>query len=336
MATDDRLGAVAPLAEASAAALEVGDFSLAVEAWARRAWCQGTALGEVGALSALDVIEAVAAQRSVTAFARALLHNNVGSVQLALERRDEARASFERAAREAEGVSGRGATELLNVGQNLALVIDDPARRDRVLAAAVTAKARVLGDDHPETLETLRLRGTGQADPRRAVELLLPACSGLEKHDDPRGAYCWAEVGFLRGELGDGEGALAALDRAEATRAKDGRQAPVVLPFLELARGHVDAATRQFERALAALPSTPADPWWARWERADLELGLGRALRAGGRAKEAKRALARSLPVLTDVARAHPGAGVERRVAAAQAELEAFEAAPLAARQRRR
>lgn len=327
IAMDDRAAAIAPLREATTSALEIGDQSLAVEAWARRAWSEGTHSGAADSLSGLDVVQAVAAQKAVSPFARALLYNNVGSVEIALERRHRARASFERAAREAPDVVGRGAIELLNIGQNLALVTDDPEARDRILEESAAAKASALGKDHPETLETQRLRGMTHADTGRAVELLTPACLGLAMHGHPLAAFCWAEVGFLRGELGDAAGAITALERASATQATDGRHAPVVLPFLAFWQGRLDVARRGFEDALRARPPTPTAPFWDRMERAELELGLGRALRAAGRSKEAKKTLKRSLADLTDVARSHPAPITDRRLARARAELAALASA---------
>src|SRR5262245_40682087 len=92
---DDRTAAIPILTEAYTLAFEAGLHSVAVEAWARGAWTHGTSIGGEASLSGLDVVGAVAAQKGTSHFARALLYNHVGGIEMALEQPEKARAAFE-------------------------------------------------------------------------------------------------------------------------------------------------------------------------------------------------------------------------------------------------
>jgi len=319
--TDQRVAAIAPLTESFTLAFQAGLSSLAVEAWARRAWSQGTSVGGGQALSGLEIVEAVAAGRSTSAFARALLYNNVGCVQLALEKRSQARASFERAATEGQSVTGPGAAELLNVSVNLGLVIDDPVQRDHVLANGAAKRAALLGADHPETLDAQWLRGAGSIGYAQAIELLVPTCTALEIHAVVRSQPCWMEVAYLRGELNDAAGAISALQRATSIGDATVPPSPLIDPYLHFWKGNPAAAAKEFAAALVAARPRDGEPWWDRFERAELQLGLGRALCLSGRTREAKTALLSSLDVLSEVAGKRLAPNADRRLNRARAEL---------------
>jgi tetratricopeptide (TPR) repeat protein len=321
MSMDDRLAAIAPLTEAFTEAMRTGDRSLAVEAWARRAWTQGTATGQADSLAGVDVIEAAAAHKSVSPFARALLHNNIGCVEVALEHRDRAKRAFELAVQESRDVGGEGANELLNARLNLVLVTDDPEARDALLTQVDAERSRAFGADHPETLEARRMRGMMAVSFRRAVDLLAPACGPFEMYNGARAMRCWAEVGFVRRELGDDDGAVAAVRRATSVRVAYDTGSASASPYLRLWLGDAAGAAGAFGDALAVMPRNENVPWWTRLERADLELGRGRALRAIGRNREARRVLENSLRELLIVVAANPDPEVERRAGRARAEL---------------
>lgn len=319
--TDQRVGAIAPLTESFTLAFHTGLSSLAVEAWARRAWSQGTSMGGEQALSGLEVVQAIAGSRSTSAFSRALLYNNVGCVQLALEKRAQARVSFERAAAEGEAVTGPGAAELLNVSVNLGLVIDDPDQRDQVLANGAARRAALLGADHPETLDALWLRGAGLIGYAQAIELLVPTCTALEVHGVVRAQRCWMEVAYLRGELNDPAGAVSALQRATSMVDATVPPSPLVTPYLHFWQGNAAAAAGEFAATLDALRPRQSEPWWDRFERAELQLGLGRALRSSGRPHQAKKALLSGLQGLSEVAAMRLAPNADRRLSRARAEL---------------
>jgi tetratricopeptide (TPR) repeat protein len=321
MTMDDRPAAIPVLTEAFTLAFQAGLHSLAVEAWARRAWSQGTTVGGEGALAGVEIVEAVAANKGTSQFARALLLNNIGSVELALEHRDRARAAFERAAREAQDVVGPGAAELLWIRSNLAVATDDRARRDALLAEYEENTAKLLGDDHPDTLWARWNRGMMLASFADAIKLLVPTCASLEAQNPERAISCWSEVGFAHGERGDHAGALAAVERASSIQVGDHPRSPAALAYVHFWRGDTPGAAHAFAAALDALPTDAHEPWWTRFERAELELGLGRAERLSGHAREARRALVASIEALTDIVEKHPGGTFERRLGRARVEM---------------
>src|SRR5207237_796746 len=69
--------------------------------------------------SGLEPIEARADRAARARFARALLYNNVGTVELARDQRGRALAYFERALVESRNVTGPGALELVFIRHNL-------------------------------------------------------------------------------------------------------------------------------------------------------------------------------------------------------------------------
>jgi tetratricopeptide (TPR) repeat protein len=319
LAMDDRVAATPLLTEAFTLAFEAGMSSLAVEAWARRAWVRGTSIGGSESLAGLDVVEAVAANSATSAFARALLYNNVGGVEMALEHRDRARAAFDRAYREARGFAGPGSAELLNIHRNLGFTTDDPEARDRLLAEAEAQTAKLLGGDHPQALQMRISRGMFLASFAQASALLGPACAGLEAHDRNRASKCWFEIGFLLKELGDERGAVAAMQRVSSPAVEPGSAVTTASAYLHLWEGDAGRAARELAASLT--PAKPDEPWWDLLERAERELALGRALRTAGDLRAAKRALGSSLAALRKIAESHPAATVDRRIGRARAEL---------------
>jgi tetratricopeptide (TPR) repeat protein len=320
MAMDERPAAVVPLTEAYTLAFQAGDQSLGVEAWARRAWAQGTSVGGDASLSGLDVVEAAAAHRSVSRFSRALLYNNVGSVNEALERRDRARTAFARALREAEEVRGAGAAELLSIRLNLGVTTEDPDRRDQLLGEGVAEKARALGDDHPDTLVARWQQGLCSGPFATTVGVLTLTCPKLEPHNRVLARRCWSELAYVRGEQNDSAGALEAIQRAASIEVSE-IPLPSVHPYLRFWRGEAARASSEFAAALQALPATDSEPWWDRLERADLELGRGRAERAAGRLADARLSLGVAVNRLIDVSRKTSYSEMDRRLGRARAEL---------------
>jgi predicted Ser/Thr protein kinase/tetratricopeptide (TPR) repeat protein len=318
----DRGASVSVLSEATRVAVLAGADTLAVEAWARRAWAEGTETDPGGALAGLAVVEALAERTPSGRFARALLYNNIGSIELARDQRDRARTAFERALAESQGVTGPGAVELLAVRSNLALVTDDRAASDALLADAVVELARLLGQDHPDTLLIRLIRGTTtMVRLAPAAQFLTAVCEGYALHEPVTNAVlCWTELGFLRSELGDNALAIAAMERAVRVGADD-QNPPEVVPYLTLWRGDAKEAIRRLTAALAGLPAQPNEPWWSRLERAERELALGRARRALGDLPAARQALASSAAHLEVIARDHPAAAILRRLGRARAEL---------------
>jgi hypothetical protein len=319
----DRNAAVPLLTEATTLALGAGADALAVEAWARRAWAQGTSADPTSALAGQEVIEALSARAPAGQFARALLYNNIGSIELAREQRERARVDFERALVASRGLGGDGALELLTTRPNLALVTDEPERRDALLVAAEAEAVRLLGPDHPQALSYRRMRAnTTMVDLRATADYLQPTCQADELH--PALALetmrCWNELGNLRAELGEMVQAVAALERG--LRASGNRnELPEMEPYLLLWRGDAGAAAQRFAAALARESPRADDAWWDRYARANLQLGLGRARRALGDADGALPSLRAGVTALEEIARKHPATTIDRRLGRARLEL---------------
>ena len=320
---DDRPAAIARLSEATTLALSAGGDAIAIEAWARRAWVEGTGPHPEAALEGFAVIDALAV-RTASAFARALLHNNVGSVELGHGQRDRARALLERALEEARPVTGAGAIELIAIRTNTALATDAPARRDALFHEARAEFARLLGENHPDTLAAQFIwASTAVASFARATELVTAVCRGRELHSwlAPVTATCWLEVADLHSELGDRAGALAALERAGRFGGDTNPETPEVAGYRLLWRGDVDPAVAAFTAALDELPPRADEPWYRAYTRARLSLGLGRALRAQHRPEPAAAALDRAIAVLEPIARDRRATTIDRRLGRARAEL---------------
>ena len=325
--SSDRRAAVPILAESQDLAIATGAEALAVEAWARRAWVQGTSTDPAGALAGLDVITALARRAAVGAFPRALLYNNVGGVELARGQRERARTAFETALLHASGATGAGAVELVNIRANLALVIEDRPRADQLLREAIAVLTDRLGADHPDTLDLQWLRMSTIDPAPAALAFLEPLCRSSELHPALPNPIveCWAEAGFVALELDDRPRAAAAFERA--ARSRPGGAHPRDAAYAALARGDARAAIDRFEDGLRDWQQTPSEAWWKRLTRAELRLGLGRAQRALALAG-ARPTLEASLAELEDIVRDHPGAAYERRLRRARAELAAAGQSP--------
>jgi predicted Ser/Thr protein kinase len=308
------------LAEAQELAISAGADALAVEAWARRAFAQGITTDPARALDGQDVIEALA-KRTGSAFARALLYNNIGSVELARDRRERARSAFETALLLASRVTGPGALELVNARANLALVTDDRGRADELLREAASFLAQRLGDEHPDTLDVRWLRaGTIDAAPA-AIAALEPVCLAYELHPglERKIATCWREIGFVALELEDRARALAAFERIAHRWPGGGRRHDAA--YAALARGDARSAVELFHSAFAAFQRDHLGRWWDHLRNGELRLGLGRAQRALGALSDARREFEASIADLEGVVRNHASADYERRLRRARTEL---------------
>ncbi|MEO8703282.1 MAG: serine/threonine-protein kinase [Kofleriaceae bacterium] len=320
----DRGAATAILREATTVGFTARAEAIAIEAWARRAWLEGTGKQPAGALAGADVIEAIAARDQTTAFARALLHSNIGGVELAFGRREAAAAKLDQAIAESSTVHGADAIELLAARTSLVLASEDPVARDGVLADVVARLSALVGDHHPLTLDAGFVRATTTMISMPAAAELL-ATLGERQAIHPamaaQTAECWAEVADLRFELGDPTAAIAAATRAEATGAELATNYPELAGYLRLWRGDGAGAVRSFEAALAKLGSSEGEAWYGSYARAKVELGLGRAHVRAGHAREALDVLATAAARLDAIARDHRAVAIMRRLARARAEL---------------
>jgi len=321
--SNQRADGISALREATRLALEVHDDDLAVEAWARRAWLEGTDDEfSANALEGIDVITALAA-RSSAAFPRALLYNNLGSIELGKGNRVAAKTAFERAIEEAKNVTGPGKVELIHSRQNLALAVDDERQADLLLVDAHRELAAMLGSQHPDVLMVDYLRATVVVTSLPRVEQALWAlCVQLQHYPSLsfQTAECWVELADVRAELGNRAGSVSALDQAFAAKASEQENFVEARGYRLLWQGEVQRAAAAFASALSTgLPNDAAR--FGRYVRAKLMLGLARARMAQGRFAEAIALLDPVTATLLQVFRDNPASFVRRRLGRAQAEL---------------
>jgi eukaryotic-like serine/threonine-protein kinase len=326
---DDRPGSIARMAEATRLALSSGSDAIAIEAWARRAWVEGTSPEPGAALDGFAVIDALAS-RTQSAFARALLHNNVGSVELGRDHRERARALLELALDDAKSVTGAGAIEMIQIRSNMALVTDDLAKRDGLLRQVHAELSRLLGESHPDTLVAqFILANTAVVPFAEAAKLVTEVCQRRELHSWLAAvtATCWLEAADLRSELGFHTAALVALDSSIRFGSDTNPETLEVNGYRALWRGDTDAATAAFTAALAEVPPRPDEPWYWAYTRARLLLGIGRAFAAQHRLDAAATALERAVDIFEPLARKLQRVAIDRRLGRARAELARVHAA---------
>jgi len=315
----ERKAAVPILAEATKVALSSRADALAVEAWARRVGAS-TRTDPDSVIAGIDVIEPLAERTASAAYARAILYNNLGNVELIRDDMPKARDYFDRGLSESRKLTGEEALELLPARTNLLLVSDDRARADELLAETAAELTERLGADHPETLNIRWLRGSVTIeDLPQAAGLLAPVCEAYELHAAlaTKTVRCWTELGLVRWDLGDRAGAQEAMERAMQA-SSDASEATA---YVTLWRGNATAAVQQFTAAVAAVTPKPNEGWLERASRARLTLGLGRARRDMGDLGGAREAFERTIADLEPIVRDHHETNIERRLGRARVEL---------------
>jgi hypothetical protein len=318
-ALPDRKAAVPILAEATSVALSSHADALAVEAWARRAGAQARTDRD-GAIAGLEVIEPIARRTASATYARAILYNILGNLEIWRDHRDKAREYYARGLTEAQTLTGKVALELLPARTNRALVSEDRAHADELLSELDAELTHQIGADHPETLYNRWLRGSSTIENlRQAEQLLAPVCDAYELHVAlaAQRATCWTEVGLLRMDLGDSTGAIAAM--AHAMSASSDAQEAVA--YHRLWTGNTPAAVQQFADAVAAAVPKPNEYSLERVPRARLTLGLGRARREMKDLRGAREALERTIEDLEPVVHEHADTSYQRRLGRARVEL---------------
>ena len=319
MPAGDIAPAVERLREAQSVAFASGLASIGVEAWARRAWL----LGNRGQpFDGGDIIEPLAARAEP--FVRALLANNLGSVALYAGDRATARTRFTAALAEARGVTGARAIELANIRMNLAIASDDPLARDGLWRDAETEFIRLVGRDHPDTLFVAWNRATATPMPLAAFAATLDdVCARDELHPAfaTRTTDCLAELANARDALGDRPRALLATDRAVVLGAEAQLNTAEVAGYARLWRDDTQGAITAFERDLARLATRADEPWFRRFARAKLQVGLGRTHAAASHPAIARKLLETAVATLTQIATEQPAPALHRRLEQARAEL---------------
>ncbi len=328
LALTDRAAAVEPLREATTLAFASGADELAVEAFARRAWSEGTLRDPVGALAGLPIVEAIASRLpEIARPTRALLANNVGSVELAAGHRGAARSRFEQAMREIAASPGEPSIELSLVPANLALVIDDPRRRAMLFSETIEQLTAKLGADHPLTLD-VRVKAALNTDDDRAAERELGAVCTAYRDLHPEQRTMIAECAFDLGELAldrdDRASARTWFAVAAAIEARELEKERVVLARAHVARldGDPRAAIAMFNETRAKLARGNDLPWWDRVQVAQADFGIGLSARDTGDHAAAKTALQRAATTFEQVLAIKPGASRVRSLQRAKRALD--------------
>jgi len=275
----DLRGAAPPLAEARTVALEHGMTTAAVEAAARLLFAEGNSNPDLAILRHdADVFEPLATGLPASEhFARPLLLNNIGTVYMALERRDDAEKYFQAAHRALGGVADMD-PELSCVDKNLAMVTRDATERERLARGTWEYRRARLGDGHLETLDALDSYANYSADPGRALPLITEACRGFDSlHPDdlawrvPCNDYR-ALLTELKGDLAGAAAIHAEIEQAAAS-------APGMESYRQLASGRLLARGGDFEGARGELSAViqrdgASKHWWNRARAFDAEMEL--------------------------------------------------------------
>jgi hypothetical protein len=320
-------------------ALEAGAAPVAVEAYARALFALGGsgARGDRGAAApgAIPVVDAIARHAGPRgAFARALLYNNAGTLQLARGDREGARAWFLRARALREQGSAASA-ELASIWSNLALVTPEPAARAALFSRATDERARELGRDHPLTLDGEIAAAMFTASPRRAYELARDPCRrlrALHPHLPRQLVQCSFEVAWLAAELGERAEARGAAEAAAQIAGADEADRALAAALAALAAGRTAEAVTA-ARAVADGARGDAAPW-IRLKAVNAELIGAQALAQAGRAREATAHLEAALALLESSPELSQGTHRQRRLARARALLAPLVAAADPARAR--
>ena len=342
LSTEDRNlrpQAIAPLQQAVVVGLHAGMDSLAVEAFARLVYARGTGREASDAVVVFaPTIEALGERLPERGVAYPLLLNNIGIVHLALEKPEQARAYFQRSVdairpdradpADASEVGETGdSMESLAAYLNLAMLTADGERREQLLHGVLERLQSTLGPSHPRTLLQRILAGSFIDDPRRAHDLVAPACRAYRRYfaDNPDALdRCLYKLGFLAADLGRaGEGAdhleaLVVSWNGRRGQAQTTAERPTVVEladsYAHLYREQPERAMRGFLAALARLPAEPQH-WWMEKDIADAQLGLGASYLALGQDRQASPALERAVAIYSRLIARNQNTGYRRRLA---------------------
>ena len=273
LSVDDR-GAAA-FNEATAIAIAVGDDPLAIEAYARAAYAVATTRSAAAATAGLALVEAmVQHQGDRPTLPRALLQNNIGSVELARGDRAAARTRFERARDDARALTGAGAIELTAALENLMLAVDDGAAKVALGDELVATRTRLLGAEHPLTLEAGLMRAGLLSDLETGRAAMTAPCLRLaELHPSQRQAIreCAFDIAWRAAIAGDLPTTAAMASKVLAVSVDGDVDS-------RIARAQVlrALATGELESARARAAEVPrvslTAPWWQRLVNVDADV----------------------------------------------------------------
>jgi serine/threonine protein kinase/tetratricopeptide (TPR) repeat protein len=319
MNTDVRAAAIQSLHRAAAIGLTLGMDAIVVEAFAQRIYAQWTDDDASAAQNGeqlellLSVAESIAERNPDSAFGHALLLSNTGSAYIALAQPELARTYLERALAVRERVAEPRPFELAKIPRRLALVTPEPERRAALMQQALDEVERSLGAAHPETLVYRTTYSRLVPDPRRAREILEPACRDYERYhrDAPLLlAGCLHHLSFLDTELGEHARAAGRLMHLVALLGPRPHHESLNIQhqydaYRELARGYALLYRGQPRDAIVALQasidalSDRSEYWWIEKRIAIARLGIGMSELALAEHEAARRALEPALASFT-------------------------------------
>jgi len=317
---------IPPYEEATALALTAGDHALAVEAFAARMYAAAM-IDPAAASAGAELMQAIAAGLPPSEIAaRAYLDNTFGSAALASGRRDDARVAFERALRSARELTGSARVALAGTWTNLALVLDDPARRIALARERIAILEAGLGAGHPRSLEARITAAHLETDRGRARALLQPPCAQLVELQPEHGfeiLECQFQLGWLAFERGDLDDARRAFGRAVAAdgHGARGHQLGFARAYLALLAGRFTEATTLLDDEAEGLGSLQDAAWWAVADAADLMIVRGALARTARRERAARAAFEAARASLETVVAVAPLPRNLRRLAFVQASL---------------
>lgn len=277
----DFKAAVVPLVTAQDLALTNRLYAAAVEAAARRFYCEGVEGTDAKELErSIALVDPLSRGLRGDHFARPLLLNNVGVLYMANGQREQAKRYFEEAQRSLSGVE-QPALELMVIDRSLAWVTPERDRRE-ALARSVWERLReAYGGPHLFTLEALDDLGRLVVDPANAVAHKTAACQLYDEFHPTqltRRASCASHRAFLLSELGDEQAAKASYQKVVTlTAGAIDRDAAIsghlASGNIHLQQGEIDSAVAEFARVIDQIGGS--QEWWERqWATHGL-LGLG-------------------------------------------------------------
>ena len=238
--------AVRDLERASWLAIEHGLADVAAEALARQIFIEGTLLSRFDrALALAGVADAFARRAPDPLRARALLHNNLGTVHGSRHEHDRALAEYRQAAELWARVPGAEidlAATLNNIGVTL-VEVGRAGDMRAPLERALDLYTRTHGPDHPQTLGmrvNLAMLLHQASDPRGALTLLeevLPRLHATVGGDHRFTANALYYSGLAHRDLGDPQVALRDLAAAVQAYRSSGEVSVLVgIALVELGR----------------------------------------------------------------------------------------------------
>jgi hypothetical protein len=285
MDRQDWAAAQPQLEDASSLGIASSRDHIAAEAEARLVFVVAMQEGPEQGLAHERVATALAQRVGDPPALRALIANNAGVGYGILGDRLGAATAFQRALDLSSGGARVDPLDRTGYALNVALLTEDPERRDALFEQSAHELEQALGRNHYQWLDHMAAWAFHTEEPEQALGRLEPLCPQLASRgrDDPMRAYrCYARVALLQELGGDTAGALDAA--REAASALDEVVEPPLGAFRLMAQAYVaqfedrpDDVVSLVDRASAVLEPAGALPWVLA-ARAELEVLRARAV----------------------------------------------------------